>query len=235
MKGGGSAKFWVLGGLAVSALFAVGILLAPKLPPLPEPDSVASTLQFFKESEVSQHDREFISLLDYSPVFLSTPWNYGHPEPELPQPFMDGLRPREGGAYDSMSAFRSIQVGEQARIFEWDWMLEGFPFGSFKSDDSPATVAEPKIYGRARMSVMPADGGPGVYAGMFDVHSVPDGRFWAPVEMLLFVNSDEAPAAPLIISGSGIEALDAELQNHAAGKLQGLNLPAGYYIVTLAP
>ena len=231
---GSLARLSAMTAAAALAVLAF-VLLMPEFRPLGEfvrPEPGASLLE---EPALSGGDLEMVSLYDYSPLFLTTGFNYSRFDFPLPSLSIPEGAPASTPD-DAMADFREKLL---ARAADGGGALSGYPdsyvYSDFMQADAAASLPEVADVSTASLSVLSSESGKTVFSEKFPVASVGGGRIWSPTEMTVVVGDDGSWSAPFSVTSTGLDALDRELEEYVGKNLRRMRLKRGYYTIIVTP
>lgn len=229
--------FWTGAALAAAAahlglLWVAGRMTLPTEPDYPQP------FVSFPEVSAGREAAAWIEqglLLDPAPLLLPTVWNAavdlgaGVRVPTLPIPF--GPFPEQLAiAADTLAAWSRVGA-EPSQLDPANlWAAEPWDrWGVIPSPDPPARPGGLSVTIRSGL-----DGREVATLGVpASFRPAETGELWAPAEFLFFVAEGGRLGFPLLVSGSGVAAVDARLREFLAGATALGALPPGYYRVTI--
>jgi len=232
------AAWWAVALVAASGHLAV-LWVAGRLEWIPEPQFERPFVAFPEggEGRAGAAWVEQGLLLDTAPLLLPTIWNGGvdlrsevH-VPALPLPF-GSFGAEIAVTADALSAWAGVGGGPpapEARLLwtgePWDrWGIEPTPVRELPASSISVTIRSGLDGQEVATLAVPesyrADAG---------------GDLWAPAEFLFFVAEGGRLGFPLLVTSSGVAAVDARLREFLAGASALGLLPPGYYRVTIGP
>lgn len=182
--------------------------------------------------------REQAYLLDSTPLFLPTSWNAAS------SPAVEGLERRPGDLFDSFPVrlsyaetdfgFGAISSVEPGSTLE---NLAEFPDRSHVTFGR-AEVSAPDLASRfALVEVVGPSGGEPVLTLPLPEEGAPEaeGQLWKPAEFLIQVTPVGLTGEPVLLEGSGVEAVDEFLLESIEDLTHEQMLEPGYYRVLAGP
>lgn len=183
--------------------------------------------------------REQASLDDPTPLFLPTAWNTSQ------QPLPAGVRRQPGEIFHEFAA--KLAFAEDSLSFD---LAPPVPMPSRPADLAEVTAQDAFLgFGQREVALTPLRARPAyvevvstkdgrrVLSQPLDGASLPDPRAdWQPAEFLAAVNTAGLLEPPVLTVSSGVDAIDAYLQNYLARVFRvGERLRPGIYRIWVGP
>ena len=215
------------------ALLAAALYFAPAVSAIPEYTASHSGVSFLHQSELPQDNRDLISIYDHAPIFLVTRRNYAgfvSENPRLSIPSGTSAESPQSLADD----FRKVHSTPVADFDIAKGLMDSYAFSNFMHNRAVSKM-EAAAESQALVNVVASATGKKVFTRKFSPASVPQGRMWNPVEMSVLVAPDMSWSSPVLMTSSGVDALDSELEAFVKKIMPEMKLQRGYYIITLSP
>ncbi len=226
---------WSFLGLCFLFAFIFSLRFLPKVNAIKPFAQPKANSEFFKASEADKAYLELVELSDSAPLYLTTAYNYSDFESEIDSPNIGQMQNGSENSETAISVLRSNFDGNLEKYPLINSLQASFAYFNFLGENASDKIGKISSECFANLRVRLLNEKDVAYIDRYKLASISAKKLWTPFSLSVIIGDDGAPSVPLLLSSSGVEALDEELTVLVNKKVEKMNLKKGYYEFLLTP